>query len=252
MSRTVIIAAMEREVKPLVQGWQQSSISDGSRSFHVFERDELIVVISGIGRKHAEAASRAALTQYRPAQLVSAGVAGALIRSMKAGSVVTPNIVVDAADGVEYRCSFEPGAVVGGGVLVTADEIADADTKKKLVDGFHALVVDMEAAAVARVAAEARLDFRCIKAISDETDFVIPPLRQFVDAEGNFLASRFALWTMLRPWRWANVAELGRNSAKAANALCEWLRKHLMARSAPAEVVTLKRAELTDVVPGRR
>src|SRR5689334_18676534 len=107
MSRTVIIAAMEREVEALVDNWQQRSINAGSRNFRAFEKEEFAVVISGIGRRHAEEAARAALAQYRPTQLVSVGFAGALIRSLKAGSVVTPNVVVDAADGVEHRCSFE-------------------------------------------------------------------------------------------------------------------------------------------------
>ena len=92
MSRSVIIAAMQREVEPLVRGWQRTAIRDDSGSLAAFERDDRAVVISGIGRDHAEAAARAAITQYRPGQLISAGLAGALIRSLKAGSVMTPNI----------------------------------------------------------------------------------------------------------------------------------------------------------------
>jgi adenosylhomocysteine nucleosidase len=241
MNRTVIIAAMEREIRPLVRGWHVSSISDRVRSFAAFEKDERVVVISGIGRKHAEAAARVAIAQYRPAQLISAGLAGALIRSLKAGSVVTPNVVVDAADGAEYRCTLENGGVVGGGVLVSAAEIADAMAKPKLVEQFHGLVVDMEAASVARAAQDAGVGFRCVKAISDEADFVMPPLAQFVDREGNFQSRRFAAWTAVRPWQWARVIKLGRNTSKAVRALCDWLEKNLTPDRVAAEVVTLKR-----------
>jgi nucleoside phosphorylase len=254
MSRTAIIAAMEREVKPLVQGWRPGTINAGPRSFRTFEKEKLLVVISGIGREHAEAAARAAVAQYRPGQLVSAGVAGALIRSLKAGSVFTPSVVVDAADGNEYRCagpSLETGGVVGGGILVSASEIAGVDAKSTLVERFHALVVDMEAAGVARVAQAAGMGFRCVKAISDETDFVMPPLARFVDAEGHFHGGRFAAWTMLRPWHWAKVARLGRNTSRAVQALCEWLVKNLAADAPPARVVTLK-GEFPDVVSERR
>jgi len=259
MSRTAVIAAMEREVKPLIsgkkifgklifgkkpRGWRPRSISDGSRSFRAFEKDELLVVISGIGRGHAEAAARRAVAEWRPAQMISAGVAGALIRSLKAGSVVTPNVVVDAADGKEYRTSVEAGGVVGGGILVSAEEIAGGEAKRGLVERFHALVVDMEAAGVARAAADAGVAFRCVKAISDEADFVMPPLKKFVDEEGNFHSGRFALWTMARPWQWAKVAALGSNTAKAVNALCQWLEKNLSSRAAGG-VVTLK-TELQD------
>lgn len=227
MSRTVIIAAMEREIKPLVRGWGRSSISEGSRNFAAFEKDSLVVVVSGIGRSHAEQATRAAILHYRPDQLISAGLAGALIRSLKPGSVVTPNVIVDAADGSEYRCSLESGGVVGGGVLVSADEITGADAKKNLVEKFHGLVVDMEAAAVAKVADKAAIEFRCVKAISDEADFDMPPLGRFVDSAGNFQSGRFAAWAAARPWQWLRVMKLGINTGKAVGALTEWLKKNI-------------------------
>ncbi|HEY7404321.1 MAG TPA: hypothetical protein VIB39_12420 [Candidatus Angelobacter sp.] len=252
MRRTVIIAAMEREVEPLVRSWRRTSLDDGGRSLIAFEGADQAIVISGMGRKNAELAARAAVARYRPALLVSAGLAGALIRSLKAGSVVTPNVAVDAADGMEYRCASADGGVVGGGVLVTADEIAGADAKMKLVERFHALIVDMEAAGVAKAAQETQTGFRCVKGISDETDFVMPPLKRFVDAAGNFQSGKFVAWAAVRPWQWARVFALGKNSRKATLALCEWLEKHLGGGRPAAEVVTLNKAELPDVVPERR
>jgi adenosylhomocysteine nucleosidase len=252
MSRTVIITAMQREVQPLVRNWRQDLVHAGARNFRTFKQGDCVVLVSGIGRRHAEAAARAAVEQFRPAWIFSAGVAGALIRSLKAGSVVTPNVVVDAVDGSEYRCSVEPGGVVGGGVLVSAGEIAGAQAKQQLVERFHGLVVDMEAAAVARVAQEAGIGFRCVKAISDEADFVMPPLGRFVDEEGNFQSGRFAAWAALRPWQWARVAALGRNTARATKALCEWLEANLSQAVRSPEVVTLKRAELPEAAPERR
>lgn len=246
-----MIAAMEREVAPLVRGWHRTTVPDGQRSLVAFEREDHVVVISGIGGKNAESAARAAVAQYGPSALISIGLAGALIRSLKAGSVVTPNVVVDAANGNEYRCAAA-GNTPGGGILVTADAIASANARQQLVDRFHALLVDMEAAGVAKVAQDAQLGFRCVKAISDEADFVMPPLAQFVDQDGNFRSGKFAAWTALRPWHWIKVTTLGRNSNRATRALCAWLEKNLAASVTSAEVVTLKRAELSDVVPERR
>lgn len=246
MKRTVVMVAMEREVRPLVRGWQRASMGCDGRSLVAFEREEQAVVISGIGRNNAQRAARAAVTAYQPTTLISAGLAGALIRSLKAGSVITPNVVVDAADGTEYRCTAETGGLVGGGVLVTAAEIAGTDAKAKLVEQFHGLAVDMEAAGVARAAQETQTAFRCVKAISDEADFVMPPLKKFVDATGSFRSGRFATWAALRPWHWAKVIVLGRNSSKATTALCEWLEKNF-ARDKPShQIVTLNRAELPD------
>lgn len=250
MKSTVVIAAMEREVQPLVRSWQRTELSNGDQNWSAFEKENQAIVISGIGKKNAERAAQVAVARYQPATLISAGLAGALIRSLKASSVVTPNVIVDAADGSEYRCATTDGGVVGGGILVTASEITGAKAKGKLVEEFHGLIVDMEAAGVAKVAQEKQISFRCVKAISDEAGFAMPPMARFVDAAGNFQSGRFAAWAAVRPWQWAKVITLGRNSSKATRALCEWLEKNLF-RNMLAEVVTLDRAELPDAVARR-
>ncbi len=159
--------------------------------------------------------------------LISAGLAGALIRSLKVGSVITPNVTVDAASGAEYRSVF--GAeMVGGGILVSANEIAESkDVRADLVERFHALAVDMEAAGVARVAQQEQIAFRCVKAISDEADFQMPPLNKFVDAEGNFQTGKFAVWTSVRPWYWGRTIALAQNTKRATQALCDWLARNV-------------------------
>jgi adenosylhomocysteine nucleosidase len=246
MNRIAVVAAMEREIMPLVRKWQRGTISCGERKFSVFERDEILAVVSGIGCNNAGLAARVVVEHYRPALLISVGLAGALIRSLKIGSVFTPNVVVDAADGTEYRCTTV-GNYVSGGVLVSSGEIAGAEAKRELVNRFHGLVVDMEAAGVAKVAQQEQIGFRCVKAISDEADFVMPPMGQFLNAAGEFQSGKFALWAALRPWEWRRVAALARNSKRAIEALCNRLRNDL-ANALPAkEIVTLGKAEFLEV-----
>jgi adenosylhomocysteine nucleosidase len=245
MSRIAIIAAMERELVPLVRDWKKCLLAAGDRKFTLFESGELIAVVSGIGCKNAELAARAVVERSHPLALMSAGLAGALIRSLKVGSIFTPSVVVDAADGSEYRCAAESGRV-SGGVLVSSGSIAGAEAKQELVNRFHALVVDMEAAGVARVAEQEHIGFRCVKAISDETDFAMPPLARFIDAAGDFQKGKFAVWAALRPWNWDSIAALARNSRRAAKALCAWLEKDLAAGLPPGEIVTLKRTEFSE------
>ena len=153
---------------------------------------------------------------------------------------------MDAADGAEYRCEPENGRV-SGGVLVSAANIAGAEQKRELVNQFHALVVDMEAAGVARVAQRQGIGFRCVKAISDEADFVMPPMARFISGNGEFQTGKFAFWAALRPWQWMRVAALARNSRRAIRKLCDWLEKDVTAGLQSAEVVTLNRAELSEV-----
>ncbi|HXA86744.1 MAG TPA: hypothetical protein VNZ47_16790 [Candidatus Dormibacteraeota bacterium] len=246
MSKTAIIAAMEREISPLVRGWQRATLPSGDRKFTAFEREGVIAVVSGIGCGNAELAARAVVAQYRPAILISAGLAGALIRSLKVGNVFTPNVVVDAVDGAEYRCAADQNHV-SGGVLVSSGEIAGAEAKRQLVNRFHGLVVDMESAGVAKVAQQEQIGFRCVKAISDEADFAMPPMGQFLTAAGEFQSGKFALWAALRPWQWARIVALARNSNRATESLCNWLRKDLASGLPPKEIVTLDRAEFSEV-----
>jgi adenosylhomocysteine nucleosidase len=211
----------------------------------LFERDGVVAVVSGIGCKNAEQAARAVVEQYRPALLISVGLAGALIRSLKVGSVFTPSVVVDAAEGAEFRCMAD-GNRVNGGVLVSAAEIAGAEAKRELVNRFHGLVVDMEAAGVARVAQQEQIGFRCVKAISDEADFVMPPMEKFLNTAGEFQSGKFALWAALRPWQWARVAALARNSKRAITALSNRLQADLASGLQSKEIVTLGRAEFSE------
>jgi hypothetical protein len=198
-----------------------------------------------MGSKRAEATARAVVAEYHPETLVSAGLAGALMRSLKVGNIVTPNVIVDAASGVEYRCNVG-GEVIGGGVLVSTFEIAEKKSKSELVECFHALIVDMEAAGVAKVAEENDLGFRCVKTISDEFDFPLPPLNRFVDGEGTFQTGHFIRWMSVRPWQWITVLMLGRNSNAAAQALCHWLARALNSGLNAAKVVTLNGAESSE------
>src|SRR5262245_41144709 len=180
-----VIAALERELHPLVDDWNSSPLPASGKTLRCYHAGGLIAVAGGIGCKQAELAAQAVMERYHPEILVSAGMAGALIRSLQPGSIVTPNVVVDGATGTGYRCNVG-GTVVGGGVLVTSGEVAGPETKAALVERFHGLIVDMEAAGVARVAHQFKVGFRCVKAISDEFDFAMPPLNRFVDEQGSF------------------------------------------------------------------
>ena len=245
MSRVAIIAAMERELAPLVRQWKRSTLSSGDRELPLFETDGVIAVIGGVGCKNAEAAARAVLREKRPALFVSAGLAGALIRSLKVGSLFMPGVVVDANDGAEYRCIAD-GDHVSGGVLVSSAEIAGAEAKQRLVSRFHGLVVDMEAAGVAKVAQQENVAFRCVKAISDEADFAMPPMSQFINAAGEFQNGKFAMWAAVRPWQWLTIAALARNSKRATSALCQRLQKDVAAAAPPRQVIALNGTEFSE------
>lgn len=226
--RLAIIAALDREIQPLVRGWQRTDAG--------YRHDNTLVIPGGIGYEAAKRAAQAVVREFRPQMMVSAGFAGALIGTLKVGSVFLPNVIIDGRNGMEYRCNFGEG-ILGGGILVSAAQIAGSESKRELAEKFHALAVDMEAAAVAEVAQEEGIGFRCVKAISDEAGFPMPPMNRFVSPEGGFNVSGFAAWAIVRPAVWSPVIALARNSKLASRALCAWLQEKSAGGIQPAQVV---------------
>src|SRR3954470_630747 len=218
MPRLAIVAALEREVRPLVKGWRVSEREHGGRLFRFFETSDAVLVCAGIGAVAARRAAEAVIAMFQPSIVCSAGFAGALDPTLKVGDMVRPRTVINAADGSRVITQS------GEGILVSFASVASPAQKAKLRDSFSAQAVDMEAAAVAQAAQAREKEFMVVKAISDEVDFEFPPMEQFVDAQGGFSELRFALHMALRPWLWARVMRLARNSRRASLALCQSLR----------------------------
>lgn len=231
MSTIAIIAALDRELAPLVHDWKSVSFSHSGHNLRAYQHHNVVAIAGGIGGRAAGVAARAAMAEYKPQMLISAGLAGAVLHTLKVGNVVTPKVIIDAANGTKYHCQS------GDGVLVTAGAIASAGSKRELGERFHAWAVDMEAAAVAEVAKQQRIGLGCVKAVSDEADFIMPPLDRFVDQNGNFQTGKFVGWTVLRPHYWRRTMLLARNSRLAIQALCRWLGKHLDDGVLPPAVV---------------
>jgi adenosylhomocysteine nucleosidase len=217
MSRVAIVAALEREVRPLVRDWQVKEKDYEGRRYRFFEKNECTLVCGGIGAAPARRAAEAVLAIYKPNLIYSAGFAGALAAGLAVGAIVQPHRLVNAADGSSVSLDR------GEGVLVSFGSVANSEQKIRLRDSFGALAVDMEAAAVSRAAELRGVEFAVVKAISDEWDFEFPSMERFVDSNGKFLETRFALFAALRPWLWLAVARLARNSHRASLALCEFL-----------------------------
>jgi adenosylhomocysteine nucleosidase len=227
--KLAIIAALEREVQPLVRHWPVMVKEYAGRTYRFFEKDQVVVVCGGIGAEPARRAAEAAIALYAPKVICSAGFAGALDPALKVADILVPARVIDAGD----SSSVETGS--GQGILVTFGAVATPEQKVKLAKSFNAQAVDMEAAAVARAAAVRRVRFAAVKAISDEVGFMLPGMEArtpdglsqgFVSPSGEFLTAKFARFIMLRPWTWAAALRLARNSKRAAFALCGWLAEH--------------------------
>ena len=214
ITRTGIIAAMEREVRPLIRHWTRRTIEHAGRRYRLYENGDSALICGGIGSEAARRATEALIGSFNPLRVVSVGFAGALDGSMQVGDVFTPGVVINAADGA--RTEIGPGH----GVLVSSARVADKEQKIRLAKAYGAIAVDMEAAAVAQGAEARQIEFGVVKVISDVFDFNMPALDHFVAKDGTFRSARFAAHVAVRPWLWKSTLTLARNSLRASHALC--------------------------------
>ena len=215
---TGIIAALPREVTPLVKGWKCETLP-GNRT--VYLREHVVVACAGMGPQQAALAVSAARALLPLTELISAGLAGACHPSLGVGEVVRPGVVVDRKTGERYIGERYES------VLVSTNTILSVAEKDRLRLAYDAVAVDMEAVTVARLARAHGLPFHAIKAISDTADFDMSGLSEFATEDGQFRERAFALHTALRPWTWGKLTGLAKNSAKAVKALNEALQTEL-------------------------
>jgi adenosylhomocysteine nucleosidase len=218
MPKVAVVAALEREIGPLVAAWNIVRRSWDGREFKFFERHGAVLVCGGIGPAAARRACEAVCASYSPEMVISAGFAGALTPDLKVGDVVVPARVIDAADGSRVETG------TGSGGLVSLAVMASVERKRVLAAKYDAVAVDMEAAAVARAAGLRSVRFGAVKAISDELDFEIPLVQGSVDSQGQFHQGRFLAGVAVRPWVWARVARMARNSSIATCNVSDALR----------------------------
>lgn len=223
MTRTALIAAMPAELKHIVVGWKHTRRDGVDLWSH---RDENLWVASCAGAGQ-EAATRAfaAVEQDAPIDLVfSIGWVGALKPGLSPGSAHNIGGVIDAQTGERFRCDADAGDLW----LVTSSVVAGEEEKLRLAETYSASLVDMEAAAIARLAHMRSIPFYAIKGVSDGFHDKLPDFNPFIAPNGHFRTARFTLYALLRPWHWPALVRMGENSKRASSgiaaALVEFLR----------------------------
>jgi len=160
--------------------------------------------------------------------VVSTGFCGALDPELATGDVLEVSRVIDVLRQVTYACRETTGgsARLSRAALASMDRVAESSQEKaELRSSTSAHAVEMEAAEVARYAAEAAIPFYCFRAISDtaEHSFDIH-LNAHRDSEGRFARKRI-VWEALtvQPWRRVpGLIALDRNCRLAENRLGEF------------------------------
>jgi adenosylhomocysteine nucleosidase len=228
VDKVAIVAALPREVAFLVKGagWRRTKLQS---CWRVFASERALVVCAGMGAAPARAAAEAVVASAQPGLLISAGLAGGLAPGWRVGQVMIPASILGAISQkrVSWNWAGELENSAVGGVLFSGSQVAGAEQKRSLARQYGADAIDMEAEAVAEVAAHARIPFFAVKAICDEWDFPVPDMAPYIDRQGRFRTSRFVLHSALRPGRWPVIVNLAARSRRASEELGRKLRELL-------------------------
>ena len=224
--QAAFIAALDREVQPLVSRWEEFQLSGEGTSFPAFrsrgmyESGEAVLCCAGTGTARAEQATRALLAGFAPRVAISVGFVGAASPELRVGDVLVPAQVLCGDSGERVTTDF------GGGEIATLDEVAGRERKLQFWKSELILAVEMEAVGVARSSHEAGVRFAAIKAVSDELDDDTEFLAPFVRPEG-FDTIGFLKYIGVRPKLWPAVARLRRNCEIASSALCRAIEEYM-------------------------
>ena len=217
MARVGIVAAMFREVHPLLRTMKPLKYLPDKR-VRLYEDDQKVITYAGMGIDLAALACRAVLATGELSAIASVGWAGGLNPNASGGQVVEPSVVINGNSGERFSANGT------GGTLVTVERIAGLEEKRQIGERFGGDYVDMEAAGIAECAREAGLPFYCFKAISDAHDARLPDMNRF-SRNGKFSVWRFMAYVGLRPSIWGAISDMSQASLQSRDALCKRLEE---------------------------
>jgi adenosylhomocysteine nucleosidase len=213
--RIGIIAALPGELRPLVKGWQRLQVG---RHHYRTKRNgaEYIAVACGAGVARATLAVEAAAHDGPLTALLSIGWAGGLSCGVQPGVAYTVTEIIDPRTGERYVTDM---STQGPLRLVTSDHVVLGPEKRRLAETYSASLVDMEAAAVARLAQMRGIPFGCVKVLSDRATDEMPDFNRLMGRDGQLAVPRLIAHVLVRPRYWKVLLRLRQNTALGARVL---------------------------------
>jgi 5'-methylthioadenosine/S-adenosylhomocysteine nucleosidase len=204
-----------------------------------FRGQDVLLTQTGMGRQRAEEATRGILECYDVTALVSFGFAGALAPHLKVGDVVvcstqhcstgssqkaTRPKSYQAADSLLRlaEAALEESALrhcTGSGVTVP-QVVCSPQERQELSTAYGAQIVDMESYWVARIAADCRIPFVAVRAVSDTERDTLPPLDgTMMPLDGEWQWGKAITHFLRHPQHLAALHGLARNARAARGSL---------------------------------
>lgn len=237
--KIVIITAMHEESMAVMQRAKcmETSLPGGRRSYRIRLADhEVTLVEAGMGMLNAGWAATV-LAAERPDLMISTGFGGAVLKGLGVGDVVMAEQILQWS-GLEfetvpvgfYGCNAVADALsLRRGSFITSDVILNKGSiAQKLPASAVNPVVEMESAAVARIAAGHGIPFLAMRVISDpwneELGFSI---NEFCDESMHIRPAKVLAVILRRPAIIPQLIRLARNSSVAAKSLAKAMERLL-------------------------
>jgi adenosylhomocysteine nucleosidase len=222
MKRIGIVAALPSELKPLTRQWTHHHHLAYGRIGPI----EAVAACEGMGEKAVIRACERVFAAGPPDAtidtIISVGYAGSLSCGLTAPEAVSVREVIDPHTSERFSTANPKGQR-----LITLDHVANPEEKRQLAATWQAVLVDMEAATVARFARERNLAFLCFKAVTDGPNDELPDFNRFTNPEGRLRTAAFVTYAILHPRYWRVLGELEKNSHLAAVQLSNFVSSSL-------------------------
>lgn len=166
---TLIIMASLLEAKPFINGLSLEKVSE--KPFPVFRKNNRVLIVTGIGKACAAAATCYGSLTFAPQTVVNAGAAGSLDGSHPAGGIYQINKIIehdrpDILTGRPVRHNPDQMDGLAVATLASGDRpVIDPADRKQLAE--LAELVDMEAAAVVQTCRTMAVPCYVFKFVSD-------------------------------------------------------------------------------------
>ncbi len=185
------------------------------------ERDDVKVILVGMGKRNAERAIRAALAREQPQLVLTCGSAGGLRAELTIGTVVFD---ADAETGLE------PALLAAGAQRVRfhfSERVATtAAEKRALRQSTGADAVEMESEVIRALCREQKIPSATVRAILDTAEEDLPlDFNQLMTPEQETSYAKLALALLKSPGKVGALLRLHKHSQTAAKRLAEVLAR---------------------------
>jgi adenosylhomocysteine nucleosidase len=204
----------------------------------------ILVAHAGTGPANAIKATELLLAKGS-SKLISWGCAAALDPSLSAGDLCLPKTII-AENQQHYPAHFawqqhttkllsELQPIYSGPLCESSSIVASKVDKKNLYDTSGSVALDMESAAIAKVAQKANIPFLVIRAIADPADMNMPgAVIHAINNEGLVDVKKLAVYLLTHPNEIPSLIKLGFAFRSARNKLKSVVHKLQSIISFPA------------------